>query len=57
MANIFNDPTKSLPKKDSQIVRVPFEQLELGGRTSHIPSNSKSGSMSIQHVPNAGSKE
>lgn len=57
MANIFQDPTKSLPKKDSQIVRVPFEQQELGGRTSHIPSNSKSGSMSIQHVPNAGSKD
>ncbi len=57
MANkIFQDDTKALPKRDEQIVRVPFDQLDLGGRTSHIPTPSKSGSMSIQHVPNAGSK-
>ena len=57
MANIFNDPTKSLPKKDSQIIRTPLDQMDLGGRTSHIPSNPKSGNMAIQHIPNAGSKE
>lgn len=57
MANIFEDKTKSLPKKDSQIVRVPFEQQELGGRTSHIPSNPKSGNLGVHHVPNAGSKD
>ena len=54
--NIFQDPSKALPKKDEQIVRVPFEQLDLGGRTSHLPGNPKSGSMAVQHVPNAGSK-
>lgn len=57
MANIFNDPTKALPKKDSQIIRVPFEHQEIGGRTSHIPSNPKSGALGIQHVPNASSKD
>ena len=54
--NIWQDPTKSLPKNDEQIVRVPLEQMEIGGRTSHIPSPSKSPPMTIQHVPNAGSK-
>jgi hypothetical protein len=54
--DIFRDPTKSLPKKDEQIVRVPFEQQDLGGRPSHMPGNPKSGQMGIQHVPNAGSK-
>lgn len=56
MVDIFRDPTKSLPKKDEQIVRVPFEQLDIGGRTAHIPSNIKSGDLGISHVPNAGSK-
>lgn len=56
MVDIFRDPTKALPKKDEQIVRVPFEQLEIGGRTSHIPSPSMADKMGISHVPNAGSK-
>lgn len=55
-SNIFQDPSKSLPKKDEQIVRVDFEQQQIGGRTSHIPNNSKSGALAISHVPNAGSK-
>lgn len=55
--NIFQDPTKALPKKDSQIIRIAFEQQDLGGRTSHIPSNPKSGSLAIQHIPNAGSSK
>jgi hypothetical protein len=54
--DIFRDPTKSLPKKDEQIVRVPFEQMDIGGRTSHIPSPSPADKMVISHVPNAGSK-
>lgn len=54
--DIFRDPTKALPKKDEQIVRVPFEEQQIGGRTSHIPSNVKSGVLGVSHVPNAGSK-
>lgn len=57
MPNIFQDPTKSLPMKaDDQIVRVNMEELEIGGRKSHLPGQMKSDKMSVQHVPNAGSK-
>jgi hypothetical protein len=56
MANIFQDPTKSLPKSDEQIVRVGMKESEIGGRTSHIPSPSTARDMAISHVPNAGSK-
>lgn len=54
--NIFNDPTKSIPKSDAQIVRVDMEQMDIGGRKSHLPSQDKSNDMSISHVPNAGTK-
>jgi hypothetical protein len=56
MANIFQNTTKSLPKRDSQIIRVDMEQIDLGGRKSHVPTPTVSGDLSIQHVPNAGSK-
>lgn len=56
MANIFSDPTKSIPKSDAQIVRVDMEQMDIGGRKSHLPSDQKSMDMSISHVPNAGTK-
>ena len=53
--NIFQNPTKSLPKKaDSQIVRVPMTQQDIGGRTDHIPTPSKSDNMTIRHIPNNG---
>ena len=51
--NIFQDPTKALPKKDEQIVRIDMEKPLLGGR---VPSNIKSDVLSVSHVPNAGSK-
>lgn len=54
--NIFQDPTKSVPKSDEQIVRVDMEQMDIGGRKSHLPGQGKSSDMSISHVPNAGSK-
>ena len=54
--NIFQDPTKSLPKKDDQIVRVDFEEQQIGGRKSHIPNVKTSGQLTIQHIPNSGSK-
>lgn len=56
MADIFRDPTKSLPKRDEQIVRVPLDQLDIGGRKSHIPAPRSSGDLAVSHVPNAGSK-
>ena len=54
--NIFQDSTKSVPKSDEQIVRVDMEQLDIGGRKSHLPAQDKSSDMTISHVPNAGSK-
>lgn len=56
MANIFQDPTKSLPKSDSQIVRVSMQENEVAGRKDHMPRGGKSMTNSISHVPNAGSK-
>jgi hypothetical protein len=56
MPNLFQDPTKSVPKSDAQIVRVDMEQMDIGGRKSHLPDGQKSTDMSITHVPNAGTK-
>lgn len=53
--NIFQNNTKSCPTSDNQIVRVNMEELEIGGRKSHLPSTQKSPAMMINHVPNAGS--
>ena len=55
MPNIFQNPAKSVPKSDEQIVRVDMEQIDIGGRKSHLPSQEMSPSMTISHVPNAGS--
>lgn len=53
--NIFQDGTKSVPTKaDSQIVRVDMEQLDIGGRKSHLPAGEKSSDMSITHVAQSG---
>lgn len=54
--DIFRDPTKTVPKRDAQIVRVPMDQSEIGGRKDHMPAADKSGDLSIQHVQNAGTK-
>ena len=52
--NLFQNSAKSIPMSDEQIVRVDMEQIDIGGRKSHLPAQSKSGDMSINHVPNAG---
>ncbi len=54
--DIFQEPTKSIPKADSQIVRVPMDQEDIGGRKDHLPSSGRATDMSIGHVPNAGTK-
>lgn len=48
--NPFVNSTKALPKKDEMIVRVPMDQLDIGGRKSHLPSESKDSKMAIKHV-------
>jgi hypothetical protein len=55
--NIFQNPAKSIPKSDAQIVRVDMEQQDIGGRKSHLPSAGRSEHMSITHVPNADAKK
>ncbi len=58
--NIFQNQTKSVPSSDEQIVRVDMEQLDIGGRKSHLRTVNKTdgreNEMSVTHVPNAGSK-
>lgn len=53
--NIFSNSTKTIPKSDNQIIRVDMEQQDIGGRKSHLPTQSKN-DMTIQHIPNAGTK-
>lgn len=54
-ANIFQNPTKTLPKSDEQIVRVDMESIEIQGRKSHLPSTEKSGVLTLSHVGNESS--
>jgi hypothetical protein len=53
--NIFQNNAKSIPTSDEQIVRVDMEQIDIGGRKSHLPAQMKSGALGLSHVPNAGS--
>ena len=53
--NIFQNNAKSIPTSDEQIVRVDMEQIDIGGRKSHLPAGNKSDKLTISHVPNAGS--
>lgn len=52
MANIFQDPTTTIPKSDPNIVRVDMEEQEIGGRKSQLPRDPTGPGMTIQHVPN-----
>jgi hypothetical protein len=54
MPNVFQDPSKSLPKRDNQIIRVPLEEMDLMARKDHIPTPKQSPELGITHVPNAG---
>ena len=53
--NIFQNSSKTIPKSDPQIERVDMEQIDIGGRKSHLPSQHKEEALSLRHVPNAGS--
>lgn len=52
--NIFQNSAKSIPTSDEQIVRVDMEQIDIGGRKSHLPAQMKSGALGLSHVGNAG---
>lgn len=53
--NLFQNNAKSIPTSDEQIVRVDMEQLDIGGRKSHLPGTMKSEKLTLSHVPNASS--
>jgi hypothetical protein len=51
--NIFQNNAKSIPTSDEQIIRVDMEQIDIGGRKSHLPAQEKSGALTLSHVPNS----
>lgn len=53
--NIFQNSAKSIPTSDAQIIRVDMEQIDIGGRKSHLPGQMKSEALTLSHVPNASS--
>ena len=52
--NLFVNPARTIPESDEQIVRVGMRQIEIQGRTDHLPAQEKSGVLTISHVPNSG---
>jgi hypothetical protein len=52
--DIFRNNAKSIPTSDGQIIRVNMEEIEIGGRKSHLPASRVAGDMALSHVPNAG---
>ena len=48
-SDIFQDPTKTLPKSDSRIVRVPMDTDEMSARKSSLPQSVKNDN-NIRHV-------
>jgi hypothetical protein len=53
--DLFHNTAKAIPTSDDQIVRVGMEEIEIGGRKSHLPGQSTSPALPLSHVPNAGS--
>ncbi|HEV2225090.1 MAG TPA: hypothetical protein VGR84_19010 [Candidatus Acidoferrales bacterium] len=55
--SIFQDSTTKLPKKDGQIVKINFEESQIGARKDHVPTPLPTGgSTAIRHVPNEGGR-
>lgn len=50
---IFQNNTKSVPKKSANIVRVSMTENEIAGRKDHMPKADTS-EASVEHVPNRG---
>lgn len=53
--NVFQNGAKSIPTSDEQIIRVDMEQIDIGGRKSHLPAQMKSSAMGVSHLAAAGS--
>jgi len=54
MSSIFQNDTKSVPKSDSQIVRVSMTENEIAGRKDHMPREDKETKLAIEHVGRRG---
>jgi hypothetical protein len=52
--DIFKNSTSKVPQSDPQIVRVNMEEIEIGGRKSHLPAKHYEDRLTLGHVPNAG---
>ena len=52
--NIFQNAAKTIPTSDEQIVRVNMEEIEIGGRKSHLPAQMKEPKLGVSHIANAG---
>ncbi len=52
--DIFKNTANSIPKSDSQIVRVSMTEVEIGGRKDNLPKGDKSDKLAIRHVPSVG---
>ena len=52
--NIFQNPTSKVPTNDPQIVRVDMEQMDIGGRKTHLPNANKATDMNVTHVAGNG---
>lgn len=50
MIDVFKNNMKSIPESDAQIVRVDMNQLDIGGRKSHLPAQQKESNLGISHV-------
>lgn len=50
MSNLFRASESKIPENDSRIVRVPFEESQVGARKGFLPKLAKRREMSIVHV-------
>ncbi len=48
--SIFQDPTKSIPRGDSRIVRPELDKSDIGARKSHTRGVLKKNENDIKHV-------
>ena len=53
MADVFQNSTKSLPKKNPRITTVNLgenSEMDLAGRKSNFPKENRAGTQAIEHV-------
>lgn len=54
MTNLFHTPETSIPRNDSRIIRVPFEESQIGAQKRFLPKLVKQSAMTIVHVKSGG---